>query len=338
MGWYAAVGRPVLAALPAETAHRVALVLLGLPLPWGRIGGALDDPVLRTELAGIPIDNPVGLAAGFDKGMERLDPLGALGFGFVTGGTVTRAKRPGNPAPRIVRDRPNRALVNSMGLPNPGAEAAAVRLARGRRTAPRIASVADEDLAEAAETVSLLDPLVDGFELNASSPNAGWAHRAAHVEALLNELRGRTVKPIFLKLPPFERGAEEEPVLAMAVAAGAAGASGLICSNTRPVQERRLASGRGGLSGPPLFTRTPQIVRAVRRATGAALPIVACGGIGSTDEVVACLAAGASAVQIYTAFVYRGPGIVGELTRGLAAMLHAEGRTLQELVGSAIPD
>ena len=119
MGWYEAVGRRMFFSMDPERSHRLALRLLGLPLPWPRIGGAVDDPALTTTLAGIPLRNPVGLAAGFDKTCTHLDALGSLGFGYVVGGTVTRTSRRGNPRPRIARDPGRRALVNAMGMPNP---------------------------------------------------------------------------------------------------------------------------------------------------------------------------------------------------------------------------
>jgi dihydroorotate dehydrogenase len=335
MGWYSSVGRPALFALPPETAHRVALALLGLPLPWKRIGGTSDDPALETAMGGIPLRNPIGLAAGFDKSMRRLDALGALGFGYVVGGTVTMAKRAGNDRPRIVRDRPRGSMVNAMGLPNAGAPAAAASLARARRTAPRIASIADEAIEDAAAAAALLGPLVDGFELNASSPNAGWAHREAHVAALLDELSAATDRPIFVKLPPFDTADEREHVLSMAVSAQGRGAAGLTCSNTRPVEEPRLPAGRGGLSGRPLFASTPSIVRHVRAATHGTIPIAASGGIASAGDVISCLEAGASSVQVYTAFIYEGPGFVGALTRGLADRLRADGIGVADLVRAA---
>ena len=124
MGWYSAVGRPLFFALPPEAAHRVAGGLLALPLPWERIGGsAPEDPRLRVTIAGIPIANPIGLAAGFDKPCAHLGTLGRLGFGYVVGGTVTNRPRRGHPKPRIVRHPHEGALVNAMGMPNPGAAA-----------------------------------------------------------------------------------------------------------------------------------------------------------------------------------------------------------------------
>lgn len=331
MGVYRSVARPLLFALPPEAAHRLARRLLGLPLPWDRIGGASRDPVLRTSLAGIDLANPIGLAAGFDKTGERLDALGRLGFGYVVGGTFTRRPRTGHPKPRIVRGR-GEALVNAMGLPNPGAQAVAAILRRTERTAPRLASVADEEPEDAAAVLELLEPLVDGFELNASSPNATWDHDVHRLGEILDALRDRSAKPILVKLPPFSTDDERRGVLAMAVAARAHGADGLTCSNARAVGEPRLARRRGGLSGRPLFHRTPAIVREVRAVVGDDMPIAACGGISTVADTLACLEAGATTVQLYTGLVYRGPRIVGELSNGLAAALR-RGVDLSEVGG-----
>jgi dihydroorotate dehydrogenase len=293
--------------------------MLGLPLPWDRIGRAVRDPSIEVDLCGIRLSNPIGLAAGFDKTCRHLDSLGRLGFGFVVGGTITRAAREGNPKPRIVRSARRAAIVNSMGMPNPGAEAAAAALARARRTAPRFVSVADEEVEPASGAVELLAPHVEGFELNASSPNAPWRHDAAHMGALLTAFRALTNLPVLLKLPPFTSGEERTRVLDLARVAIDAGAQGLVCSNTIPVRDPRLAAGRGGLSGGPLRELTPRIVSDVAAATGRAVPIVASGGISTAEDVRACLDAGATAVQLYTGLIYRGPGIVGHLTRGLSA-------------------
>jgi dihydroorotate dehydrogenase len=316
-GWYGTVGRPAFFALPPEASHRVATSMLSLPLPWERIGGVVDDPSLEVDLCGVRLRNPIGLAAGFDKTCRHLGSLGRLGFGFVVGGTITRASREGNAKPRIVRATERRAIVNSMGLPNPGAEAAAENLSRGPGTAPRFASVADEDLSTAIETVELLAPHVEGIELNASSPNAPWRHHPAHMTRLLEAFRACTDRPLLLKLPPFATDEDRATVLDLARAAVEAGAHGLVCSNTLPVEEPRLAAGRGGLSGGPLTERTPRAVADVAAATGPAVPVVACGGIFTSEDVRRCIDAGASAVQLYTSLIYRGPGIVGSLTRGL---------------------
>jgi dihydroorotate dehydrogenase len=252
-----------------------------------------------------------------------MDSLGDLGFGFVVGGTVTRAPRHGNPAPRIARDAARRAIVNAMGLPNPGADAVGRSLVRRARTAPRFVSIADEAVQDAAATLEILEPLVDGFEINASSPNAGWEHAGEHVAALVRSLRPRTTKPLLVKVRPWANGSERTRTFGIVEAARDAGASGVVCGNTLPVEDPRMSTGRGGLSGGPLTALTPRIVGEVRAAVGDALPIVGCGGIFTADDVRRNMEAGATAVQVYTGLIYEGPGLPGVLTRSLAAPVAA---------------
>ena len=318
MGLYRAVGKPLFFALPPETAHHLALALLGLPLPWRLVGGSLGLPEVPTRLAGIDLANPVGLAAGFDKGCERLGPLGRLGFGYVVGGTVTRAPRSGNPTPRVRRLRGG-SMVNAMGLPNPGAEAVAARLAATPRGGPRFASIADEARDDVVATHALLEPHVDAIELNASCPNVSWGRdrdTEAHLAELLAALAHRA-KPLLVKLPPFATDTEREVVLALARIARDGGADGLTCSNTAPVDDALLSIGRGGLSGRAIASGTPRIVEAVVTATG--LPVNACGGIDSVATARAALAAGATTVQLYTGLLHAGPGLPARIVRGLAA-------------------
>src|SRR4029453_9952443 len=185
--WYGSVARPILFSIPPEAAHRLAQGLLSLPLPWERLGGADRDPALPLSpagvplptpggparggaLAGTPLANPVGLAAGFDKTGRHVDALGRLGFGYVVCGTFTRRPRRGNAKPRIVRYPERGSMVNPMGLPNPGAEAAARALGRTTPRGPRVASIADQDLPDVLETHAVLEPFVDAIELNASCP------------------------------------------------------------------------------------------------------------------------------------------------------------------------
>jgi dihydroorotate dehydrogenase len=341
MGWYSAVGRPLFFALPPETAHRLAGTMLGLPIPWARIGHALDSPVLATTVAGLPLRNPIGLAAGFDKTCANLGPLAALGFGYVVGGTITREPRAGNAKPRIVRYPARASMSNAMGLPNPGARRAAASLARpGRSEGVRFVSVADEAIEDALDAFSLLEPHVDGVELNASCPNVSWGRdrdNEAHLRDLVTGIRARSAKPLFVKLPPFTTDVERDVVLALASIAHEAGASGLTCSNTRLVREPRLSVGSGGLSGRALWQRTASIVAAVRAATGGELPINACGGISQAEDVLTCLEAGAATVQVYSALIYEGPGVVGTLTEGLATALHARSSSVEALAGTAEP-
>jgi len=322
MGWYWAVGRRAFFALPPEVAHRVAGKILSLPLPWARVGGASTDRSLAVTLAGISLRNPVGLAAGFDKTGAHVEALGALGFGYVVAGTFTLEPRLGNLHPRIARFPRQRSMVNAMGLPNPGAEVAATTLANHTRSAPVFASIADQSRDAALATLELLSPHIDAIELNASCPNVEWGRDGddeAHLAALVTALAARAERPLFVKLPPFLTDAAREGVLALAHVAQDAGAAGITCSNTHPVLTDRVASGKGGLSGRALWPHTPKIVAAIVEATGGTLPVNACGGIFTPGDVRECLDAGATTVQIYTSFIYEGPGIVGTLTAGIRA-------------------
>src|SRR3954470_11557977 len=323
MSWYRAIGRPLFFSVSPETAHTVALRLLGLPLPWSAIGGASREPSLRTTVAGLPLANPVGLAAGFDKGCRRLGALGSLGFGFVVGGTVTSAEREGNAKPRIARYADRSSMTNAMGLPNPGVEAVAERLARRRRRGPaaEIVSLADEEASSVARNLERLHPFVDGFELNVSCPNVSWGRDGdveTHLRDMLSAVRHRGATPLFVKLPPFRSDAERDAVLALAAVAVEAEADGVVASNTRPVADDRLATGRGGLSGRALLSDTLRIVATLRETLGPQVPISASGGIFDGNDAVACLEAGATTVQIYSALIFEGPGVVGSLTREIA--------------------
>jgi dihydroorotate dehydrogenase len=316
-GWYRAFGRRLFFSIDAERSHRLALSMLGLPLPWSRIGHTVTDPRLATTVAGITLANPFGLAAGFDKTCERFVPLGRLGFGYVVGGTVTLAPRRGNRRPRIARDRARRAIVNAMGLPNPGAAAVAATLGRQPRTCSRWVSLADEQLADACAALDLLAPFADAIELNASSPNAGWTHRADHVGALVAAMRPRADVPIVVKVPPFVDDEGRDGVLALVRAAHEAGAHAITATNTLPVSDARMSTGRGGLSGGPLTAATPQIVRAINDEIGGTMPINACGGIFTAADARACLDAGAATVQVYTSLIYEGPAVAGQIAKGL---------------------
>lgn len=320
--------------------------MLRLPLPWSRIGGAVDDPVLHTQLCGVALRSPIGLAAGFDKTCAHLGALGALGFGYTVGGTITRAPREGNAEPRIARSPATRSMVNAMGLPNPGAEVAAHHLSKllnsdaAPAQAPRFVSLADEAAHDAFAALELVAPHADGIELNASCPNVSWGRdrdNESHLRELVSGFRARTPKPVLVKLPPFVTAIEREVVLSLARVAQEAGAHGITCSNTRPVADARLAVGAGGLSGKALWPHTARIVHDVREATGGEIALNACGGVFTADDALTCLQAGATTVQVYSALIYEGPQVASTLARGLASMLRDEGLVLSNLVGTANP-
>jgi dihydroorotate dehydrogenase len=228
-------------------------------------------------------------------------------------------------------------MVNAMGLPNPGAEAAARALSRTAPRGPRVASIADQDLPDVLEAHAILEPFVDAIELNASCPNVSWGRdrdNESHLTSLLGELRTRRSTPLFVKLPPFRTAVERDVVLALADIARRAGADALTVSNTLPVGDRRMSVGAGGLSGRALLDGTLANLRDVRNATGGAMPLNASGGIFTSADALACIEAGATTVQVYTALVFEGPGIVGELTRGLSGALRRRRADLAALVGS----
>jgi dihydroorotate dehydrogenase len=179
---------------------------------------------------------------------------------------------------------------------------------------------------------------VDAIELNASCPNVSWGRdrdNEGHLASLLRELGTRRSIPLFVKLPPFRTDVERDVVLALADIAQRAGAEALTISNTMPIAERRLSVGAGGLSGRALLDGTVANLREVRSATAGALPLNASGGIFTADHALACIEAGATTVQVYTGLVFEGPGIVGELTRGLSDALRSRRADLVALVGSA---
>ena len=322
MGVYRSLLRPAFFLLPPETAHRVAGAALRLPLPWRAIGNPLQDPLLRTDLAGLPLRNPIGLAAGFDKDGRWLQALTDLGFGYVVAGTVTRRPRGGNSRPRIVRRPETASLVNAMGLPNEGAARVAGRIgSKGRqRSGPVILSVADEEIEDVVATHRLAEGVSDGVELNASCPNVSWGRdrdTEEHLRSLLRALRNRR-KPLFVKLPPYRTDRERDAVLALARLAVEEGAQGLTCFNSVKVPEPGLSVGAGGLTGRELLHGTIRGVAEVVRAVEGAVPINACGGISRGADAAATIDAGATTVQLYTGLIYEGPGIVGDLTRHIA--------------------
>jgi hypothetical protein len=230
MGLYRSAARPLLFSFPPETAHQLAGAALRLPLPWGMLGGSASDPSLETDLAGIHLRNPVGLAAGFDKNCRELRGLDQLGFGYLVGGTVTSAPRAGNPKPRIVRLKGRESMVNSMGLPNDGVQAVLRRLHAVRREANSAAvlvSLADEDIADIAGNCELLAPYVDGFELNVSSPNSPFRHgrddeqNLDHLRGALAAIADTRKRPVFVKLPPFRTASERDVAMARQISAAA---------------------------------------------------------------------------------------------------------------------
>ena len=285
-------------------------------------------PPSPVRVAGIEALNQVGLAAGYDKDCALTPALSALGFGYLTVGTVTRDARAGNPGRRLLRDAPRGALVNSLGFPGKGLDAAARRLERDRGRAgntPIVVSVSGTTVEDIAACHARLEPLADAVEINISSPNTAGL-RAFHDESalgeLLSEIAPRRAKPLFVKMPPFppsDADADRHALgLSLAEICVSSDADALTVSNTQPVSDARLGVGAGGLSGKPIFADTLRMVEETRERIENAAAINACGGIFTSEDANRALEYGADTVQLLTAFIYRGPRVARDIARGLA--------------------
>ncbi|MEV4316365.1 quinone-dependent dihydroorotate dehydrogenase [Actinocrispum sp. NPDC049592] len=320
----------------AEVAHHRTTAILakaGPLLAPVRRYFSVDAPV---EAFGLRFPNPVGLAAGMDKDGIALNAWPALGFGFVEVGTVTARPQPGNPKPRLFRLVGSEAVINRMGFNNAGAEALAARLATHRRTVPLGISLGKSKVVPVEEAVEdyrtslrALYPYGDYFAINVSSPNTpglrGLQDRKALSE-LLAELslesramaekdRGRP-RPLLVKIAP---DLSDDAVGEVLEVCEEHGISGIIATNTTLSRDglapgdQHLAAEAGGLSGRPLTQRALEVVSFVHKHTS--LPVIGVGGILDVADAARMFDAGASLVQIYTGFIYRGPGLVRRISR-----------------------
>jgi len=293
------------------------------------------DPRLRTQALGLSFDNPIGLAAGYDKEARGLWGLACLGFGHLEVGTVTRLAQSGNPKPRVFRLPEDEALINRMGFPNAGAEAMHRRLLLrqppGVRIGVNIGKGKDTPLERAADDYLHLlrefDGLADYIAINVSSPNTLGLRRLQardHLESLLKALVAERVRlgrspsvPLLVKVAPDLTDAEMEDAVNAIVSAGG---EGIIATNTTLAREGLCSPAweqTGGLSGRPLRQRSLACVQAIVRLTSGRLPVVAAGGIAGAEDARRALDAGAVLVQIYTGLVYRGPALVRDILTGL---------------------
>ena len=331
MSIYRHIIRPLLFTLPAEYAYHLGPDTLRLPMVWKALAafGAFRSPDTPAEVAGIPLKNPIGLAAGFDKDCNSLPALSALGFGYLTCGTVTRDVRAGNPSPRLLRDPSREAIINSFGFPSAGLEVAARNLERGRERVngvPIVASVSGTAIGDIVVCHRRLQPLSEAVEVNISSPNTAGLrmfHDARVLRELLDAINEDKTRPLFVKMPPFptrETDADaHELILSLAETCVDAGVDALSVANTQPVSDDRLAVGAGGLSGKPILDDTIRMVSEVRARIGDAAAINACGGIFTAEDARRALDAGADTAQLLTGMVYRGPRVAVHMARGLNA-------------------
>jgi dihydroorotate dehydrogenase len=328
------LARPLIHRLDAETAHRLTIAALAAA---PALRPAPDDPILATEAFGLAFPNPVGLAAGFDKHAQAVDGALGLGFGFVEVGGVTPLAQPGNPRPRVFRLPEDEAVINRYGLNSEGMEAVAARL-KARRRRGGLVGVnlgANKDSTDRAADYAILArhlaPLADFLTVNVSSPNTPGL-RDLQAESALDDLIARALAardeaaqganrptPVLLKIAPDLTLPELDGIVAVARKRGI---DGMVVSNTtiaRPDSLRGEARREtGGLSGRPLFAPSTRLLAETFRRVEGQFPLVGVGGVDSAAAAFAKIRAGASLVQLYSALVFKGPGLVGEIKAGLA--------------------
>jgi len=329
-----------------ERAHELSLKALrsGLvPLP-----GVVSTPRLATDLAGLKLANPVGLAAGFDKNAVALHALARAGFGWLEVGAATPRPQPGNPRPRLFRLTEDRAAINRFGFNNEGAQAIAARLATSTGilwldVVQTFVKGALSGAADFARVLEICGPHLDFATVNVSSPNTEKLRDLQGKEALSALLAGVLTSrdalarrvPIFPKIAPDLSAAELGDIAEVTLASGI---DGVIATNTtldRTGLHGPQAQEKGGLSGAPLFEKSTRMLARLSHLTEGRLPLIGVGGIANADQAYAKIQAGASAVQFYTAMVFGGIGLAAEIARGLDRLLGRDGfATVAEAVGT----
>jgi dihydroorotate dehydrogenase len=341
---------PLLRRVDPERAHGLALRALRLGLA-GR-DARPDDPALAMRAFGLDLANPIGLAAGFDKDAVAAAALMRLGFGFVETGTVTPRPQPGNARPRMFRLPADRAVINRLGFNNRGLDAYVARLARlGRRTAVLGANVGLNKEGAVPETdypdlVAAVAPFVDYVVVNVSSPNtAGLRDLQApdRLGAILAAIAARAIPrrpPLLVKVAPDLTPAELDAIVERCVDGGA---DGMIVSNTtvaRPASLRSPdAAEAGGLSGAPLFAPSTAALAQASLAARGRLTLVGCGGVATGAQAFRKILAGATLVQLYTAFGYEGAALIPRLKAELLQAARDAGfRRVADAVGQGARD
>jgi dihydroorotate dehydrogenase len=351
--------RKGLFSLPPETAHELAMESMKFGgrfgLPRLMAGAAVDDPL---ALMGIEFPNRVGLAAGLDKNGDYIDALGQLGFGHLELGTVTPKPQPGNPQPRMFRVKPAQAIINRMGFNNHGAARVAARLAALRERHPTLPGPvgvnlgcnrdSDDAVADYRVGVETFADLADYLVINVSSPNTPGL-RALQAADRLRRLLGAVTEardarsrrvPVFVKIAPDLDAADIEALVAPLLDSGV---DGVLATNTTTDRPRSLKAPErvetGGLSGRPLAAIAGRVqgrlVGALGGALGSKLPVLGVGGIASGRDAYDRIAGGAAAVQLYSALVFEGPGLIRSMRGDLADLLRTNGHaTVANAVGA----
>ncbi len=341
--------RPLLRVLDPEDAHALTVRALKLA-PLSR--RASDDPRLAVRAFGLEFPNPVGLAAGFDKHAEVPDALLRLGFGFVEVGTITPRPQSGNPRPRLFRLNVDEGVINRFGFNSEGEAAALARL-RARRGKPGIVGVNvganKQTIDRGADYVTLIEafaPVADYFSINVSSPNTPGL-RGLQKASALDDLLARVMAardrasptgatPVLLKIAPDLTLLELDDVVAVARRRRV---DGMIVSNTTVSRPKSLHDGAareaGGLSGKPLYPLATRMLAEIYVRAEGAFALVGVGGIDSAEAALAKLRAGANLVQLYSALVFRGLGLLAEIKAGMLRALEAGGHgSVTDFVGT----
>lgn len=341
--------RPVLFRVSAgdpERAHHLIMKPLALAsrsqvlLKIIEAANAYRSPVLERQLFGLCFPNPVGLAGGFDKNGVALPALAALGFGFIEAGTVTRFQQPGNERPRIFRFSEEQALINRMGFPNEGADAICQRLSHARKPSIPVGwsigkskvTLQEDAIEDYLYSLRKLDEFSDFFTVNVSSPNTPGLRQLQDKEPLdqllsaivretevLAAQSGRTkAKAVLVKIAPDLTEGQLDDVIEVCLNRHV---QGIIATNTTlsRVALSTQTTESGGLSGRPLLARSLEVVSYLSRQLDGRIPIVGVGGIFGPDDAKRMFDAGASLIQIYTGFIYEGPGIIRQINRQLGS-------------------
>jgi dihydroorotate dehydrogenase len=351
--------RPFLFRLEPEQAHTLAIKLLKKGLgPKAKIK---NNPTLHTSVCGLDFCNPLGLAAGFDKNAEVIAETLDFGFGFTEVGTITPQPQPGNPKPRLFRAAEHQAAINRFGFNSVGL-ATCLRHIKAwhdstrtrdekkkiRRGLLGINIGKNKDSTEATsdyvESYKAIAPYADYVTVNISSPNTAGLRDLQNRDALEYLLKDITAvreslsakPPLFVKIAPDLTDAQQEDIAAVILAAGV---QGLIIGNTTLARGSELSPDfsreAGGLSGRPLFSLSTNVLARMHKLTKGAIPLIGCGGIASGADAYAKITAGASLVQLYTALIFSGPGLVRRIASELEMLLKREGfKCVSEAVGS----
>jgi dihydroorotate dehydrogenase len=340
---YKSMIRPALFLVNPETVHHMVVGMLhtGFALPGIKSvvkkQYAHDDPESAIELFGIRFPNRVGLAAGFDKKANAYNHLAAFGFGHIEIGTVNPLPQPGNPKPRLFRLKQDKALINRMGFNNPGVDVFVENL---RKVHPKViigGNIGKNTLTPNENAIedylicfNKLFDYVDYFVINVSCPNVENLHKLQDKDELVkiiekinesNNSRSKR-KPVLLKIAPDLNHGQLDDIISVVRSTGL---DGIIAANTTTTrnglttpQDKVNAIGRGGLSGAPVKDMSTRTIRYLHEKTGDTIPIIGVGGIMSPEDAIEKLEAGASLVQIYTGFIYEGPGLVNRINRKIS--------------------